>query len=445
MLLASPQCVLAVRFRAGGESNRCRTSRYVRQKRYTLAEQSLKNAFKHSESVQPAARELQIRALKQATEMLTSRARDAQERIETLRSRLSDRQVDPSVYAALQQERWKEEKRQAIIQEEVVVLQKQLQSLATSATSTTHTAEERRLANLARFLQTSGSPRSTYTRKRMSIQSPVAPRLRPLSLSSNRPHSADELSRARTEKLAVPIQPSASKRLLSPILPSKSSPSLRSPSLSSSSTSHESSPQTVNTDFSPRTPWFSHDSATGGTVTIFRDSVQVYTEYDRVIPEDLHVDMPDYARNLIEEFDTCVTPRDLPLSSPLPPPSRISGAPSSSEGPSTPLASPQLGTAQTPLSSPNSSTPNTPSRLRKKLSRRSSLFSIHEAISSRINFVGDHLTSSFSHKPSLSSLRSPQPSVLETVGEVDDTASTNATTVTRVSFASRIKRKVRRP
>ncbi|KAF9500059.1 hypothetical protein BDN71DRAFT_1263174 [Pleurotus eryngii] len=423
MLLASPQ--------------------YVRQKRYTLAEQSLKNAFKHSESVQPASRELQIRALKQATEMLTSRARDAQERIETLRSRLSDRQVDPSVFAALQQERWKEEKRQAIIQEEVMVLQKQLQSLATSATeSATPTVEERRLANLARFLQTSASPRSTYTRRRMSIQTPVAPRLLPLSLSTNRPHSADKLSRAQTGKPAVSIQSSISKRLLSPILPSKSSPSLRSPSLSSSSTSHESSPQTVNTDFSPRAPWFSHNNNSGGTVTIFRDSVQVYTESNLV---DLHVDMPDYARNLIDEFVTCVAPHDLPLSPPLPSPSRLPGAPSPSEGPFTPLASPEVGTATTPQSTPNPPTPNTPSRLRKRLSRRSSLFSIHEAISSRMNFVGDHLTSSFSHKPSLPGLRSPQPSVLQTVGEVDDTVSTNATTATRVSFASRIKRKVLRP
>ncbi|KAJ8508726.1 hypothetical protein ONZ45_g9011 [Pleurotus djamor] len=413
-----------------------------RLKRYALAEQSLKAALSHTACSEPEPRDLQIRTLKQAIAMLTTRARDAEQRSEALRMQLLDRQLDPTVYSSLQQERWKEEKRRLAVQDELNGLQAQLEMLSVGGDvgkSISISPEERRQINLARFLLSSHSPPLHKERsfKRMTVQDPPSRRLRPLSLTPKRPHSVDNHRESvpDTEQASSMNKQTPRKVPGRPGISTKSSPSLRSPTSSSS----QSSPVTSSTDFSPKTAWFTldDDEAKEGTAVIYQKDSQVAV--NSPVSEEIQVDMPDYARNLIEEFDSFVAAPNLPFSSP------------SQKAPSTLFTPLPPSTPPSPRS--ERITPDSPganphiSRLRRKQSQRSSLFSISEAISSRISFVSDHMHSPFSPKPSMSSLRSPQPSShprggLETVGEVDPLENHPASSPSKLSFATRIKRRV---
>lgn len=99
-----------------------------RSNRYSVAEQALSSALKNSEG-ERSPLELQINALQQATVTLSTRAKESRERAAKLKLSLTARDTEPSIFVALQQERWKEEKRQFAVDEELEVLTQHLTRL----------------------------------------------------------------------------------------------------------------------------------------------------------------------------------------------------------------------------------------------------------------------------------------------------------------------------
>ena len=133
----------------------------TRSNRYSVAEQALASALKSSEEERTPL-ELQIRALQQATVTLSTRAKDSRERAAKLKLSLAERDTQPDVYVALQQERWKEEKRQCAVSKEVEMLTQHLKRLEANRGSDQHEDEDhvstpaldneaKRSANLDRF------------------------------------------------------------------------------------------------------------------------------------------------------------------------------------------------------------------------------------------------------------------------------------------------------
>ncbi|KAG8212961.1 hypothetical protein J3R82DRAFT_11327 [Butyriboletus roseoflavus] len=133
-----------------------------RSNRYSVAEQALVSALKSSEGERCPV-ELQICALQQATTALDTRAKESRERVAKLKLTLTtERDTDPGMYVALQQERWMEEKRQFAVDKEVEVLTQQLTRLMANrgsdqsedenrSSSPALNNEAKRSANLARF------------------------------------------------------------------------------------------------------------------------------------------------------------------------------------------------------------------------------------------------------------------------------------------------------
>lgn len=137
-----------------------------RQMRYSNSMQALSSALQHCAS-EPSQRELQIRSLECAIDVLSSRARDAHERVAQLRTRLTSRDLDldPVEHRALQKEYWVVQQCSALRGMQLQDAQANLKSLraipiedslcADLKPSTRH--QMRRKANLVRFLSHSST------------------------------------------------------------------------------------------------------------------------------------------------------------------------------------------------------------------------------------------------------------------------------------------------
>ncbi|KAG6886364.1 hypothetical protein C0992_004370, partial [Termitomyces sp. T32_za158] len=145
------------------------TANQRRKQRYTAAEEGLVRQFEKCQS-ETSPVDLQIRALKEVTSILSARARDARERAEKLRGLLADRDVDPVTYESLLRERWLQEHRQDAVVEEAKAVQQQLTVLNDGSTQSNMSdrnartdQEERHRRNLIKFLDESN--------KRSSVRS----------------------------------------------------------------------------------------------------------------------------------------------------------------------------------------------------------------------------------------------------------------------------------
>lgn len=153
-----------------------------RKQRYTRAEDALAKSLKRYKP-EPTAQELQIRALEQVTALLSAHAKDAQERATKLRGVLADdhKETDPQAYAALQRERWMEEKRRSVVDIEAKAVREQIVSLSRFGGKSKTVKEEQRpqmtaeearqQANLAKFFQLSPTRKPMSSRKKSSPSS----------------------------------------------------------------------------------------------------------------------------------------------------------------------------------------------------------------------------------------------------------------------------------
>ncbi|KAG7444804.1 uncharacterized protein BT62DRAFT_995268 [Guyanagaster necrorhizus] len=135
----------------------------ARQRRYSQAEEAL--ALTAQLTLQETSQtELQIRTLEQAASLLNSRLEDAQERSAKLRSLLNDRETDPATFESLKRERWMEEHRKALAEEESRAIHVQLASLTkgNNAVYESHVGSSRHQANLLRYLQSSNTRRPIH-------------------------------------------------------------------------------------------------------------------------------------------------------------------------------------------------------------------------------------------------------------------------------------------
>ncbi|RDB26031.1 hypothetical protein Hypma_006340 [Hypsizygus marmoreus] len=146
-----------------------------RLRRYSTAEEELEAQFRQCNS-EASPRELQIRALEQATAMLSAHAQESRGRAEELRAMLADRQIDPEVYETLKRERWMEEKRQTVFDQDSKVVLQHLENLVHARSPTAHlpippapSQEQKIHANLVKFLEL--SPTRTLVRHRKSTTS----------------------------------------------------------------------------------------------------------------------------------------------------------------------------------------------------------------------------------------------------------------------------------
>ncbi|KAG2145316.1 uncharacterized protein EDB93DRAFT_1151568 [Suillus bovinus] len=334
-----------------------------RQRRYTIAEQALEHALK-SCTRERSPQELQILALEKATAALSARANESRERAAKLRVCLADRAVDPKSYTALQSDRWMEERRQFEADREVSQLSQHLASLKLkrgvpepgrfnfheNLPVTPLDNEARRQANLIRFFERSPTRTSLHiyhkcrplfvscTFSRRITMSDISPlRLRPPTNITQRFTTQNSHPKSIGGEPSVPPMRSSKPRVASG--PSRSSlvrnmgPSnaerKRNSSLSQSSTLSSRLPSfneftdDVMTSTRPSTPPLSIASTSsngtshisrvpsetppqapsGGVATIYassspRSHMEILAELD----ED-SVRVPEYAVNLLEEFD----------------------------------------------------------------------------------------------------------------------------------------------
>ncbi|KAG1738424.1 uncharacterized protein EDB91DRAFT_1249338 [Suillus paluster] len=329
-----------------------------RERRYSLAEQALEHALKSCTS-ERSPRELQILALEKATAALGARANESRDRAAKLRICLADRAVDPQSYAALQSDRWMEERRQSAVDREVRQLSQHLASLKLkrdapeqgrvneNLPATPLDNEARRRANLARFFERSHTRKSLHIHhkcrplfvdcsfSRRITMSDVSPlRLRPstsvtrrLTTQHTRPKSIGEpaVPPRRSNKPRVasgPTRPSSLVRntchsnaeYSSTSLSQSSTPSSRllpfnetddvtstrpsTPPLSIASTSSNGASHVsrVSSETSLQAP-------SGGVATIYASSSpRSHTEILAELDKD-SVRVPEYAVNLLEGFD----------------------------------------------------------------------------------------------------------------------------------------------
>ncbi|KAI0329308.1 hypothetical protein GY45DRAFT_1253216 [Cubamyces sp. BRFM 1775] len=157
-----------------------------RLSRYSRAESALHSAVELS-SAEVSPQELQIRALEQATALLSEQARDAQSCAERLRACLADKELTPEELKALQRERWLEEHRSRARHDQLLhtrelatklasPIKEDLEPLFASPADMT-----RHEANLARFLQHSPTRIAFPTTRSPSISPAVAYRRETIS------------------------------------------------------------------------------------------------------------------------------------------------------------------------------------------------------------------------------------------------------------------------
>ncbi|KAI0366276.1 hypothetical protein BV20DRAFT_952469 [Pilatotrama ljubarskyi] len=167
-----------------------------RLSRYSRAESALQSAVEAS-SVEISPQELQIRALEEATAILSEQARDAQACAERLRAYLADKELSMEEVRSLKRQRWLEEHRSISRQEQSFrtrVLMTKLSSPVQEEGSLFKSPSPmtRQEANLTRFLQYSPTridipharisplPPTIYRRKTICNLRPM--RLRPSAM-----------------------------------------------------------------------------------------------------------------------------------------------------------------------------------------------------------------------------------------------------------------------
>ncbi|KAG0699256.1 hypothetical protein DFH29DRAFT_59159 [Suillus ampliporus] len=331
-----------------------------RERRYSLAEQALEHALKSCTS-ERSPRELQILALEKATAVLGARVNESRDHAAKLRICLADRAVNPESYAALQSNRWMEERRQSAADREARQLSQHLASLKLkrgapelgrvneNLPATPLDNEARRRANLVRFFEKSPTRKSLHihhkcrplfvdcTFSRRITMSDISPlRLRPstsvtrrFATQHTRPKSIGEpaVPPRRSSKPRVASGPSRPPSLLlrntghsnaeysSTSLSQSSTPSSRllpfndltddvtstrpsTPPLSIASTSSNGASR-VSRVPSQTSP----EAASGGVATIYASSSpRSHTEILAELDKD-SVRVPEYAVNLLEGFD----------------------------------------------------------------------------------------------------------------------------------------------
>lgn len=425
-----------------------------RLKRYSAVEEELAASFKLC-STEASPQELQIRALKQAMSTLSFHAQETRERVERLRGVLADRKAEPEVYEKLQRERWMEEKRQLVVDQETKAVLQYLEVLNKSSSGHTHlptvpqpptptlTAEARRRANLLMFLtstQTQApirSRRSSSTSFEHTLRRRTMDRVMPMKLRSSLPalalvgsikgHSRSvSLDRAKLDsqppsKSSNGFGPTASMSLshdatilnvvaedpdcgVDGLSPSESTTTDTSSHMPLFET-HVSTPFTAATIdtchiLQPLTLNPEEDlQDQGGTATIFRNASRYPSDH---IPANVHVSLPDYALELFSHFDQIQIATLKPI---FPPQSASSSSSqpilSHSSAASTPSAHITSSLLQVPSSTPGSK----PSGLRQEPSYRN-LFSKPQDIFSR-NGVEDRLGINLSGSGLFSKPRQP--------------------------------------
>ncbi|TDL25627.1 hypothetical protein BD410DRAFT_784662 [Rickenella mellea] len=146
--------------------------RAQREQRYSRAEEALARSLRRC-SYESSEHDLQIRALERATALLATRAREAHERAAELRKRLSEADLDNADYAELKKQRWLEEHREAVAQQEEKEAIQRLQSMTqtrgatvpqgyTDVSTSSAPARTRREENLALFLRSSPTLRPLH-------------------------------------------------------------------------------------------------------------------------------------------------------------------------------------------------------------------------------------------------------------------------------------------
>lgn len=331
-----------------------------RQRRYSMAEQALEHALKSCTS-ERSPRELQILALEKATAALSTRANESRDRAAKLRIRLADRTVDPESYAALQSDRWMEERRHFEADREVRQLSQHLASLKLkrgvpkqgrvdeNLPVTPLDNEARRRSNLVRFFKRSPTRTSLHTHhkcrplfvdctfSRRITMSDISPlRLRPstsvtrrFTTQNARPKSIGgepSVSPRRSSKPQVasgPSRPSSLVKNMRPFSAEGNSSLSQSSTPSSRLLPFNELADDVMTSTRPSTPPLSIASTSsdgtshvsrvpsemppqtpsGGVATIYassspRSHLEILAELD----ED-SVRVPEYAVNLLEGFD----------------------------------------------------------------------------------------------------------------------------------------------
>ncbi|KAG5638112.1 hypothetical protein H0H81_001790 [Sphagnurus paluster] len=394
-----------------------------RLQRYSDAEEELARTFKQCQT-EPPARDLQIRALEQATSMLSAHAQEAQESAEKLRFLLSDRSLDPDVYEKLQRERWLEENRHFVVDQETSILLQHLENLTRSSPletcllnserSSEMDEEMRRRRNLLKFFDTSTAQPSVRIRKATSVLferpqkrrtldrvSPMRLRTtstvttasllpRPVSLDgwTHRPrypsHTGLDTAQTPAPLREIAEGPSVDKKedihVSTPTttaVHASFSRSTKSPPVNTSTISNI--PQIPS---SVKRPQFGDEA---GTATIYLNTYTPDLPMDFGLITDVEVPLPDYALELFSRFDynPVISISHLPTSSER---SSDAGPRQSQRNPnavpkrhSSPFL--QVPSVATPTHQQNQKTP----RLGRAKSYRQlgSLFSIPEALSSR--------------------------------------------------------------
>lgn len=189
-----------------------------RSNRYSVAEQALASALKSSEE-ERSPLDLQICALQRASVTLSTRVKESQERVARLKLSLTERDIDPDKYVALQRERWMAEKRKSAVDREIEMLTQHLKRLKADRDPDQHEGEDRgsspalineakRSANLARFLDYSPT-RTSFTldfKCRLALDQPFPRRMTMSDVSPLRlrPSSVTPPLRRLTTKHARP-------------------------------------------------------------------------------------------------------------------------------------------------------------------------------------------------------------------------------------------------
>ncbi|EGN99198.1 hypothetical protein SERLA73DRAFT_182077 [Serpula lacrymans var. lacrymans S7.3] len=303
-----------------------------RQQRYSRAEKALANTLQQCKP-EPSPQDLQIRALEQATALLSVHAHDAQERATRLRNVLSDKEIDPENYIAYQRERWMEERRQFAATSEVKELSQHLASLkvhkddrdlgesgqvGVRILGKTVDSEAKRHANLARFFELSPT-RTTFGTGHKDTLMPAMQSSRRMTMSDVSP------LRLRPTSVVTPIQKFARAHARSISLGSKPPVPTRSAKRPAVGGTNRGSLTMVAEDVvasnvvdssvtstPPLSPTSNAPSSSSTIVTQPSENGGVATIYAPVMPRstaeilsDLRdeVEIPSYAMSLLEDFD----------------------------------------------------------------------------------------------------------------------------------------------
>jgi hypothetical protein len=150
-----------------------RTKSQRRQARYSQAEQGLASALQACGDTEPSPKDLQIRALRHALELLETQMEEVKMHLGNLRAQAADTHTDSNVVEAVKKERWLGEQRMHLFEEKAQAIQQTLRTLEGTTSKikkpfpmapkavleepekVVGVEESRRRANLQRFLGSS--------------------------------------------------------------------------------------------------------------------------------------------------------------------------------------------------------------------------------------------------------------------------------------------------